>query len=87
MWSCPRHEVIAFEGNGYPHGAAVSAGRPSSDGSRSSVLGVRSAAFTMSRHSRSARPPARTADLLLSFTEEIRRQGRQVQTGLISAAV
>lgn len=33
------------------------------------------------------RRPTRTADLLLSFTEEMRRQGRQVQTKLISAAV
>ena len=33
------------------------------------------------------RRPTRTADLLLSFTEEMRRQGRQVETILISAAV
>ena len=33
------------------------------------------------------RRPTRTADLLLSFTEEMRRQGRQVETRLISAAV
>jgi GntR family transcriptional regulator len=33
------------------------------------------------------RRPARAADLLLSFTEEMRRQGLQVQTRLISAAV
>jgi GntR family transcriptional regulator len=31
--------------------------------------------------------PTRTVDLLLSFTEEMRRQGRQVETRLISAAV
>ena len=31
--------------------------------------------------------PTRTADLLLSFTEEMRRQGRQVETRLINAAV
>ena len=31
--------------------------------------------------------PTRTADLLLSFAEEMRRQGRQVETRLISAAV
>jgi GntR family transcriptional regulator len=31
--------------------------------------------------------PTRTADLLLSFTEEMRRQGRQVETRLISAGV
>jgi GntR family transcriptional regulator len=33
------------------------------------------------------RRPTRTADMLLSFSEEMRRQGRQVQTRLISAAV
>jgi len=33
------------------------------------------------------RRPTRTADLLLSFTEEMRRQGRQVETRLIEAAV
>jgi GntR family transcriptional regulator len=31
--------------------------------------------------------PTRTADILLSFTEEMRRQGRQVETRLINAAV
>jgi GntR family transcriptional regulator len=31
--------------------------------------------------------PTRTVDLLLSFTEEMHRQGRQVETRLISAAV
>jgi len=33
------------------------------------------------------RRPTRTADLLLSFTEEMRRQGHEVQTKLISASV
>jgi GntR family transcriptional regulator len=33
------------------------------------------------------RRPSRNADLLLSFTEEMRRQGHQVQTKLISATV
>src|ERR1700691_1304006 len=31
--------------------------------------------------------PTRSAELLLSFTEEMRRQGREVQTRLINAAV
>jgi GntR family transcriptional regulator len=33
------------------------------------------------------RRPTRSADLLLSFTEEMRRQGHQIQTKLIGAAV
>ena len=33
------------------------------------------------------RRPTRTTDLLMSFTEEMRRQGRQVQTRLINAAI
>jgi GntR family transcriptional regulator len=33
------------------------------------------------------RRPTRTTDLLMSFTEEMRKQGRQVQTRLINAAI